>query len=332
MCRLERAFAPSLSPRGLSRPKRPLGVSARGPEQVTAFARASDCATTAVVWNMLPYFLMGGIASRTSACGLLRGEGEEDVAGHAVAGADVAGADEEHARCDDRAGAPSDPPLAATRLTDVNSRAVSNRQISWPSAVERACKTPSHPPAKTTPGITVTAASNPFRGRPPAPGCAGDGRDRNVPQNFSVREAHRRHGAGLRIVVNVVLVRSAAPHNLHLDRRGRVAASGKIGGPEKGTAPIGIERDNFAALMRADEDALAVRERLQNRRVSKVPIGANFRGAVSVLGAGADAIAGRCVVGERLIRPEHFARLQIKAMIESDVFAAGSVKPLPVPT
>src|SRR5579875_3265436 len=72
-------------------------------------------------------------------------------------------------------GAPSDPPCAFPPLTVVYSRAVSYCQSSWPSVVESACSTPPQPPAKTTPGITVTAPSSPTRPCPRASRCASEG-------------------------------------------------------------------------------------------------------------------------------------------------------------
>src|SRR6185295_10179370 len=56
------------------------------------------------------------------------------------------------------------PPFAATPLTVSNSRAVSNCQSAFPSAVEYANIVPVLEPKKTTPGITVIGAAPPSGG------------------------------------------------------------------------------------------------------------------------------------------------------------------------
>src|SRR5688500_10174261 len=68
-----------------------------------------------------------------------------------------------------------DAPRAGTPLTVVNSRFVSNSQRIAPSAVEYTRNAPSFDPAKTAPGITVTAADCAALQPRPLPQAGGRG-------------------------------------------------------------------------------------------------------------------------------------------------------------
>ena len=144
----------------------------------------------------------------------------------------------------------------------------------WPSLVATACSEPSEPATKTTPGIIVAAAEFETRA------CSGSG-NFVLPDFFAGGQFQRDDAAALQPVVDVFIVRTAAPHDsIELREEGILLARGHVDDlrfPDLGAFVIRIDREHAAVFRAEDDDRLAVGKRFQDRRIADVLVGAVHR-------------------------------------------------------
>ncbi len=117
---------------------------------------------------------------------------------------------------------------------------------------------------------------------------------------------HCRH-SGLPIVPNSRSASSAVPPP-H-DSGARFIRN--AGAPQQRAIAIRIEREHYCVLGSRHHHALAAGQSAQNRRASDIPIGPHHVRAILRLRLAVAAIQP-CIIGLRLIHPQHFARIQIE--------------------